>query len=133
MHILQPPGWAPPKGYSNGIAADGHLVFVAGQVGTDARMQLVGTGFVDQAAQALKNIVEVLKEAGARPEYLTRLTWYVTDMPAYLTNLKELGQVYREVIGAHYPAMTLVSVVALVFADAKVEIEATAVMPRNLL
>jgi enamine deaminase RidA (YjgF/YER057c/UK114 family) len=129
MQTLQPPGWEPPKGYSNGITADGRLVFVAGQVGTDARMQLVGTGFVEQAGQALKNIVAVLKEGGAGPEHLVRLTWYVTDMPAYLGSLRELGQVYREVIGNHYPAMALVGVTALVFADAKVEIEATAVVP----
>ena len=129
MQILQPPGWAPPKGYSNGIVSEGRWVFVAGQVGTDARMQLVGPGFVEQAGQALRNIVAVLKEAGAKPEHLTRLTWYVTDMPAYLNNLKELGDVYRGVIGRHYPVMTLVGVTALVFAEAKVEIGATAVIP----
>ena len=129
MQILQPPGWAPPKGYSNGIAANGRFIFVAGQVGTDAQMQLVGPGFVEQAGQALRNIVAVLKQGGAGPEHLARLTWYVTDMRAYLTSLKELGRVYREVIGNHYPVMALVGVTALVFADAKVEIEATAVLP----
>lgn len=129
MEILQPPGWNSPKGYSNGIVADGRFVFVAGQVGTDAQMKLVSDGFVEQAEQALKNIVAVLNEAAARPEHLTRLTWYVTDMRAYLSNLKELGLVYRRVIGNHYPVMALVGVTALVFADAKVEIEATAVVP----
>jgi enamine deaminase RidA (YjgF/YER057c/UK114 family) len=92
-------------------------------------MQLVGSGFIEQAGQALRNIVAVLREAGAGPEHLTRLTWYVTDMAAYLHSLQELGRVYRDIIGAHYPAMTLVAVTALVFADAKVEIEATAVVP----
>ena len=129
MQILQPPGWEPPKGYSNGIVANGRFIFVAGQVGTDGQMRLVGPGFVDQAGQALRNIVAVLKQGGAGPEHLVRLTWYVTDMTAYLTSLKELGRVYREVIGNHYPVMALVGVTALVLADAKVEIEATAVLP----
>jgi enamine deaminase RidA (YjgF/YER057c/UK114 family) len=131
IQILQPEGWAPSKGYSNGIATAGRLIFVAGQVGTDRQMNLVGPDFIQQARQALENVVAVLKEGGATPAHLTRLTWYVTDMNAYLSNLKELGQVYRAVIGNHYPAMTLVGVTALVFTDAKLEIEATAVIPHE--
>ena len=103
MQILQPPGWEPPKGYSNGIVANGRFIFVAGQVGTDGQMRLVGPGFVDQAGQALRNIVAVLKQGGAGPEHLVRLTWYVTDMMTYLISLKELGRVCRGVIGNHYP------------------------------
>jgi enamine deaminase RidA (YjgF/YER057c/UK114 family) len=129
MQILQPSGWAPPRGFSNGIAAEGRLIFVAGQVGCDAAMNLVSGGFVEQARQALNNIVAVMREGGAAPRHLTRLTWYVTDVGEYLGNLKALGQAYREAIGEHYPAMALVGVNALVIPGAKVEIEATAVVP----
>ena len=127
--ILQPDGWAPPRGYSNGIAARGRLVFVAGQIGWDARGRLVDGSFIAQARQALANIVAVLAEAGAKPEHLVRLTWYVADRGEYLDALRALGAAYREIIGAHYPAMTAVQVAAFVEDGARVEIEATAVVP----
>ena len=127
--ILHPPGWKPALGYSNGIAASGRTIFVGGMIGWDGQQQFVAHDLVGQAAQALRNIVEVLAEAGAGPEHIARLTWYVTDRHEYLANQKQLGAVYREVIGKHYPAMALVQVVALVEAQAKVEIEATAVVP----
>jgi len=129
MRTLQPPGWQAPKGFANGIAAEGRFLFVAGQVGADPVSGAMAEGFVPQARRALENIAAVLREGGAGPEHLTRLTWYVTDMQAYLGQLKPLGQAYREVIGEHYPAMALVGVTALVFPQALVEIEATAVVP----
>ncbi len=129
MKILQPPNWPRPKGYSNGIAARGQLVFVSGMIGWDERGQLVGEDFVSQARQALKNIVAVLKEANARPEHIVRMTWYVADRAEYVASQQELGVAYREIIGAHYPAMTAVEVAALVEPGARVEIEATAVIP----
>jgi enamine deaminase RidA (YjgF/YER057c/UK114 family) len=129
MKILQPPSWAKPRGYSNGIAANGRLVFVAGQVGWNARGAFETSDFVGQARQALANIVAILAEAGGRPEHIARMTWYVTSKSEYLTNLKSLGSAYREVLGAHYPAMTAVEVAGLVEDGAKVEIEATAVIP----
>jgi len=129
MKMLQPPDWAPPKGYANGVAARGTLVFVGGQVGWDGQQQFASDDFVAQARQALRNIVDVLREAGARPEHIVRMTWYVTDRGEYLGNLRELGQAYREVIGRHYPAMTAVEVSALIEKRARVEIEATAVVP----
>jgi enamine deaminase RidA (YjgF/YER057c/UK114 family) len=131
MRILQPPQWKPPKGFSNGVSAAGRLIFVAGQVGVDPAGRVVGTGFVEQTAQALGNIVAVLHEGGATPAHLTRLTWYVTDMAEYLASQKELGREYRAIIGEHYPAMSLVAVTALVIPGTKVEIEATAVLPSN--
>ena len=127
--ILQPAGWAAPKGYANGIAARGTLVFVAGQVGWNAEQRIESDDFVAQAKQALQNIVKVLGEAGARPEHIVRLTWYVVDKGVYLANLRPLGRVYRDVLGRHYPAMTAVQVAALVEERACVEIEATAVIP----
>jgi enamine deaminase RidA (YjgF/YER057c/UK114 family) len=127
--ILQPDGWAAPRGYSNGIAARGRLVFVAGQIGWDAQGRLVDGSFVAQARQALANIVAVLREAGAKPEHLVRLTWYVADRSEYLDAGRALGAAYREIIGAHYPAMTAVQVAAFVEDGARVEIEATAVVP----
>jgi enamine deaminase RidA (YjgF/YER057c/UK114 family) len=130
MRTLQPEGWAAPKGFSNGIAAEGRFVFVAGQVGADPVTGAVAEGFVAQARQALENIAAVLKSGGAGPEHLTRLTWYVTDMDAYLGHLKPLGRAYREVIGEHFPVMALVGVTALVIPGAVVEIEATAVVPK---
>ncbi|MFL6837774.1 MAG: RidA family protein [Bradyrhizobium sp.] len=127
--ILQPSGWPAPKGYANGIAADGRLVVTGGVIGWDTEGQLAA-GFVAQVRQVLRNISAILAEGGARPEHLVRLTWYVVDMDEYLANLKELGQIYREIFGAHYPAMALVQVVRLVEVAARVEIEATAVVPR---
>jgi enamine deaminase RidA (YjgF/YER057c/UK114 family) len=124
---LLPAGWRPPKGYANGMVAEGRMVFVGGQIGWDAEERLAD-GFVAQARQALANIVAVLAEAGAGPEHLVRLTWYVTDMDAYKANLKPLGAVYREVMGANYPAMALLEVVRLVEPGALIEIEATAVI-----
>ena len=129
MKMLQPPDWAPAKGYSNGIAARGTLVFVAGQVGWDPKQQIEPGGFVAQASRALSNIVAVLKEAGARPEHIVRMTWYVVDKDEYDGCLRDLGQKYREIIGRHFPAMTAVQVAGLVEEGARVEIEATAVVP----
>jgi enamine deaminase RidA (YjgF/YER057c/UK114 family) len=129
MKTLQPPGWAPPKGYANGIAARGTLVFVGGQVGWDGQQRFASDDFVAQARQALDNVVAVLREANARPEHIVRMTWYVVDRDEYLASLRALGRAYREVIGRHYPAMTAVEVKALVESRARVEIEATAVVP----
>jgi enamine deaminase RidA (YjgF/YER057c/UK114 family) len=126
---LQPSGWPTPKGYANGMAADGRLVVTGGVIGWDHHGHLA-SGFVEQVRQTLGNISAILAEGGARPEHLVRLTWYVVDMEEYLANLKTLGQVYRDVFGAHYPAMALVQVVRLVEKKARVEIEATAVVPR---
>jgi enamine deaminase RidA (YjgF/YER057c/UK114 family) len=127
MESLQPPGWPPPRGYANGIVAEGRIVFIAGQIGWNARGEFETDDFVGQVRQALLNVVAVLAEAGASPERIARMTWYITDTAAYRAALKEVGRVYREVIGAHYPAMTLVQVAALLENRAKVEIEATAV------
>jgi enamine deaminase RidA (YjgF/YER057c/UK114 family) len=127
--ILQPGGWPVPKGYANGLAADGRIVVTGGVIGWDASERLAD-GFVAQVRQALSNISAILAEGGAKPEHLVRLTWYVVDMEEYLANLKALGRIYREIFGAHYPAMALVQVVRLVEKAARVEIEATAVVPR---
>ena len=127
--VLQPSGWPAPKGYANGMAADGRIVVTGGVIGWDSQ-GLLPTDFVAQVRQTLGNISAILAEGEARPEHLVRLTWYVVDMEEYLANLKELGQIYREVFGAHYPAMALVQVVRLVEKTARVEIEATAVVPR---
>jgi enamine deaminase RidA (YjgF/YER057c/UK114 family) len=129
MQFLHPKAWAPAKGFANGVAATGRQVFVAGQVGWNAEQRFESDDFVAQVEQTLSNIVAVLAEADARPEHIVRLTWYVTDKREYLTRLKEVGRVYRRVIGRHFPAMTLVQVSALVEERAKVEIEATAVVP----
>ncbi|QBE62542.1 RidA family protein [Pseudoduganella lutea] len=129
MEILQPPGWPRPKGYSNGVAASGRMVFVSGMVGWNASGEFESDDFVAQARQALANIVQVLAEAGARPEHIVRMTWYVVDRAEYLAAQRALGAAYREQIGAHYPAMTAVVVAGLVEARARVEIEATAVVP----
>ena len=129
MRLLHPKNWAPTSGYSNGVAAEGRQVFVAGQVGWNARQQIVDDDFVAQVEQALRNVVDVLAEADARPEHLVRLTWYVTDKREYLTRASEVGEAYRRVIGRHFPAMTLVQVAALLDDRAKVEIEATALVP----
>jgi enamine deaminase RidA (YjgF/YER057c/UK114 family) len=129
MKMLQPPGWASAKGYSNGIAARGTMVFVAGQVGWDPQQRIEPGGFVAQASRALSNIVAILAEAGARPEHIVRMTWYVVDKDEYNASLRELGKAYREIIGRHFPAMTAVQVAGLVEEGARVEIEATAVVP----
>ena len=127
--FLQPPGWAPAKGYANGVAARGTLVFVGGQIGWNAQQQFETDDFIGQTRQTLQNVVAVLKEAGAGPEHMVRMTWYVIDRVEYNARLKELGGAYREVIGKHFPAMTCVEVAALMEARAKVEIEVTAVLP----
>ena len=127
--VLQPSGWPMPKGYANGMAADGRIVVTGGVIGWDAEQRLAD-GFVAQVRQALGNIKAILESGGARPEHLVRLTWYVVDIEEYLANLKALGQAYREAFGTHYPAMALVQVVRLVEKAARVEIEATAVVPR---
>ena len=129
MKTLQPPGWASPKGYSNGVAARGTLVFVAGQVGWDPEQRIEPGGFVAQARRALANVVAILAEGGARPEHIVRMTWYVVDKDEYLGSLRELGAVYRETVGRHFPAMTAVQVAGLVEEGARLEIEATAVVP----
>ena len=129
MKILQPPAWARPKGFSHGISAKGQIVFVCGMVGSDTKGKFVSEDFVGQARQALKNIVEVLAEAHAKPEHIARMTWYVVDKKEYLAASKELGTAYRETIGRHYPAMTAVEVSALIESKARVEIEVTAVIP----
>jgi enamine deaminase RidA (YjgF/YER057c/UK114 family) len=129
IKLLQPPGWAPPKGYANGVAARGTMVFVGGQIGWNAQQQFESDDFIEQTGLALRNIVEVLREAGAGPEHMVRMTWYVTDIEAYRTSLAALGQAYRDVMGRNYPTMTLIAVQALAEPDALVEIEATAVIP----
>jgi enamine deaminase RidA (YjgF/YER057c/UK114 family) len=127
--MLEPPGWTKPKGYANGVSASGRLVFVAGQIGWNADAQFESDDFVAQVAQALRNVVTVLAAGGAKPEHIARMTWYVTDRGEYLRRGKEIGAVYREIVGRHYPAMTAVEVGALMEARAKVEIEVTAVVP----
>ena len=129
--FLHPRSWKPALGYANGVAASGRMIFCGGLIGWNAEQEFESDDFIDQVAQTLRNIVAVLAEAGARPEHIVRLTWYVTDRNEYLARLRELGRVYREIIGKHFPAMALVQVVALVEDRAKVEIEATAVVPEN--
>ena len=129
MQKLHPPGWAEPKGYANGIAAEGRLVFVAGQVGWDETATFRSHDFVGQVRQCLKNTLAVLAEAGAGPEHVARMTWYITDREEYLANLESMGRVYRELMGRRFPAMTMVEVTALIESEAKVEIETTAVVP----
>ena len=126
--ILQPEGWARPRGYANGVAAEGRQVFVSGQIGWDADQRIVSGDFATQARQALANIVAVLATAGAKPEHLVRLTWFVTSRDDYNAALAEIGAAYRELIGRHYPAMSVVVVAGLLEPRAKVEIEATAVV-----
>ena len=128
MQLLHPKHWTAAKGFSNGVAAEGRQVFVAGQVGWNARQEFASDDFVAQVEQALRNIVEILAEADARPENLVRLTWYVTDKREYLERSSEIGEAYRRAIGRHFPAMTVVQVTALLENRAKVEIEATAVV-----
>jgi enamine deaminase RidA (YjgF/YER057c/UK114 family) len=130
MHtILQPEGWAKPSGYANGVSARGRTVFVGGQVGWNAACQFESDDFVDQVRQTLSNIVAILAEGGAEPQHITTMTWYFIDKAEYLANLKGVGQAYRDVIGRHFPAMAAVQVVGLVEDRAKIEIQATAVVP----
>jgi enamine deaminase RidA (YjgF/YER057c/UK114 family) len=130
MQILQPPGWTKPRGYSNGIAVrGGRTVYLAGQVGWNKDGQFVEKAFGGQFRQALSNIIAVLAEAGGRPEHIVRMTWYVVSRDDYFGALGEIGAAYRELIGRHYPAMTVVEVRGLVEAEARLEIEATAVVP----
>ena len=129
IEVLQPAGWAAPKGYANGIAARGRLVFVGGQIGWNSDQRFETTDFVGQARQALANVVAVLAAAGGRPEHLVRMTWYVVDKREYVASYRALGSAYREVVGRHFPAMTAVEVSALIEDAARVEIEATAVIP----
>jgi enamine deaminase RidA (YjgF/YER057c/UK114 family) len=128
--FLHPRGWKPAKGFSNGVVAEGRMIFLAGQVGWNAEQRFESTDFVAQARQALANIVTLVAEAGGRAEHITRLTWFVLDKQEYLSRLRELGEAYRGVMGKHFPAMTLVQVGALVEGEARVEIEATAVVPK---
>jgi enamine deaminase RidA (YjgF/YER057c/UK114 family) len=129
QQILQPKDWAAPKGYSNGVSAEGRQVCIAGQIGWTAQAKLVSADFVAQVEQALANIVAVLAEAGGTPAHIVRMTWYLTDKPEYMARQKEIGAAYRRVIGRHFPAMTAVVVAGLIEDGAKVEIEATAVIP----
>jgi len=128
LAAVQPDGWAEPRGYSNGMVGEGRVLFVGGQIGWDVEGRFP-EGFLEQVRQALANIVAVLEAAGGGPEHVGRLTWYVTDIEAYRASLKELGPVYRAVMGKHFPAMALVQVVSLVEEEAMVEIEATAILP----
>jgi enamine deaminase RidA (YjgF/YER057c/UK114 family) len=131
MKVLQPPGWEVPRGYANGVAAAGTMVFVAGQIGWNARCQFESDDFVEQVRQALLNVRAVLAEAGATPAHITRMTWYLLDKREYLARAREVGAVFREVIGSYQAAMSAVQVVALIEDRAKVEIEATAVVPQD--
>ena len=131
LRTLQPEGWPRPKGYANGMAGHGEFVFVGGMIGWDAQ-GVFAKGFVAQVRQALHNILAVLAEAGAGPEHIARLTWYVTDLELYRSSLKELGAAYREVMGRHFPTMAVVGVAGLVEREALVEIEATAILPARV-
>lgn len=129
MKFLQPPGWARPRGYSNGVAASGTTVCVSGMIGWDAQGVFHTDDFAGQVRQCLENIVAVLAEADARPEHIVRMTWYVVDKHEYMGAYKEIGAIYRELIGQHYPAMTAVQVAGLLEERARVEIEVTAIVP----
>jgi enamine deaminase RidA (YjgF/YER057c/UK114 family) len=131
MKILQPAAWARARGFSNGIAASGTLVFVAGQIGWTGQGKWEARDFAGQFRQAMKNIIEVLQEAKGKPEHIVRLTWYVIDKKEYLGSLKEVGAAYRELMGQHYPTMAVVQVSGLVEDEARLEIEATAVVPEK--
>jgi enamine deaminase RidA (YjgF/YER057c/UK114 family) len=131
MQILQPPGWARAKGFSNGIACSGKLVFIAGQIGWTGRGVWEARDFAGQFKQSLKNIISVLGEAGGKPEHIVRLTWYVLDRREYLGALQAIGAAYRELMGRHYPTMAVVQVSGLVEDQARLEIEATAVIPEK--
>lgn len=129
MQVLLPPGWPRPSGYANGVAVTGRMVFVAGMIGWDAHRRFADGGLVGQVRQALRNVVDVLAVAGARPEHIVRMTWYLTDKRAYLAASREIGAAYRETIGSFDVAMTAVQVAALIEDQAEVEIEVTAVVP----
>ena len=129
LRAVNPPGWARPKGYSNGVVGRGSLVFVAGQVGWNAEEQFESDDFVAQTRQALANTIAVLAAAGAKPEHIARMTWYVLDKREYMARIAEVGAAYRDLIGRNFPAMTLVEVRALVAERARIEIETTAVIP----
>ena len=129
MKILQPSGWARPRGYSNGVSVRGQMVFVAGMIGWDAQCQFHTDEMAGQVRQALRNVVAVLDEAGAKPEHIVRMTWYVTDKQAYVAEAREIGAAFREIIGSFNAAMTAIEVTALIEDRAKVEIEVTAVIP----
>jgi enamine deaminase RidA (YjgF/YER057c/UK114 family) len=131
FEFLQPAGWAEPKGYANGIAATGRQVYIAGQIGWNAQQKLVSDDFVAQAEQALANIVAVIKAAGGEASHIVRMTWYITDKPTYVARQRDIGEAYRRVIGRHFPAMTLIVAADLLEPGAKVEIEATAVIPNG--
>jgi enamine deaminase RidA (YjgF/YER057c/UK114 family) len=131
MRIVQPEGWPRPRGYANGVLADGRLLFISGQVAWDEKEQFVSDDIVEQVRQALKNTLTMLAAGGAKPEHVARMTWYLTDKREYLARYKEIGAVYREHMGKHYPAMSMVEVSALMEDRAKVEIEVTAVIPRG--
>lgn len=126
--VLDPEGWKPARGYANGVVASGRMIFLGGTIGWDGQQEFVSDDFIGQARQAMQNIVDLLAEAGAGPEHLVRLTWYITDRDAYLDNLAELGAAYRDVLGRNYSAMAMVQVAALMESRALVEIEATAVI-----
>jgi len=130
--FLQPDGWVPAKGYANGLLAEGRMVFTGGLIGWNAQQEWVNLDMLGQFRQTLENIVAVLEQAGAKPEHLVRLTWYITNKEEYLDNLRAFGAAYREVIGRHFPAMAVVQVVALMEDAAKIEIEATAVIPHDV-
>jgi enamine deaminase RidA (YjgF/YER057c/UK114 family) len=130
LEVLQPANWPKPKGYANGVAAEGKQVFIAGQIGWNERGEFASDDFVAQTEQTLRNIVAVLREAGGEPQHIVRLTWYLPDKKEYVARQKEIGEAYRRVMGKNFPAMTLVVVAALLEARAKIEIEATAVIPR---
>jgi enamine deaminase RidA (YjgF/YER057c/UK114 family) len=132
MEFLQPPGWIRPRGYSNGVAASGRTVSVSGMIGWDAQGVFHTDDFAGQTRQALQNIVEVLAEAGAKPEHIVRMTWYVLDKHEYMGAHKEVGAAYRDLIGRHYPAMSAVQVAGLMEERARVEIEVTAIVPPSM-
>ncbi len=129
MKLLQPPGWPPPKGYANGISARGRMIFTAGVIGWDEEEKLVGSDFIAQFRQVLKNTLAILAEDGAGPEHVVRMTWYVADRDEYVGSLREVGAAWRELMGSHYPCMAAVQVAALVEPAARIEIETTAVVP----
>jgi enamine deaminase RidA (YjgF/YER057c/UK114 family) len=131
MKVLQPPGWLPPRGYANGVAAEGVLVFVAGQIGWNERCEFESDDFVDQVRQALRNVCAVLAEGGAAPQHIVRMTWYVLDRAEYLARGREVGAVFRELVGSYTIAMSAVQVGALMEPRARVEIEVTAVVTRS--
>ena len=130
LRFLHPRHWKPAKGYSNGVVAQGRTVFVAGQVGWNTDQQFESEDFVAQTRQALENVVAVVREAGGTPQHITRLTWFITDKREYVSRLPEVGEAYRRVMGKHFPAMTMVQVAALIEDEARVEIEASAVVPK---